>query len=131
MNTASQCGYTPQYAGLQQLYDGYRARGLVIIGVPSNNFGGQEPGSAAEIQHFCKANYGVTFPMAAKSDVVGPRAHPFYQWAAARLGPSATPRWNFHKILIDRTGSPIGAFPSSTTPEQLRPQIEAALGPQR
>lgn len=127
VNTASQCGYTPQYAGLQRLYDAYRARGLVIVGVPSNDFGGQEPGSAVEIRRFCKANYGVTFPMAAKYDVIGPHAHPFYQWAAAKLGPSARPQWNFHKILIDRAGRPIAAYPSQVPPEDLRPVIEKAL----
>ena len=127
VNTASQCGYTPQYAGLQRLYDAYRGRGLVIVGVPSNDFGGQEPGSAMEIRRFCKANYGVTFPMAAKVDVVGPHAHPFYRWAISKLGPAAQPQWNFHKILVDRRGRPIAAFPSRVTPEDLRPQIEKAL----
>jgi len=127
VNTASKCGFTPQYAGLQKLYDTYRTRGLVIVGVPSNDFGGQEPGTSTQIRQFCRANYGVTFPMTAKYDVVGAHAHPFYQWAAAKLGPSAEPRWNFHKILLDRAGHPIGAFASSITPEQLQPQIEAAL----
>ena len=131
VNTASKCGFTPQYAGLQQLYDGYRARGLVIVGVPSNNFGGQEPGTVREIQQFCRANYGVTFPMSAKYDVVGPQAHPFYKWASAKLGPSAQPQWNFHKILIGRDGRPIAAFPSRMTPMELRPAIERALGAQR
>jgi len=131
VNTASKCGFTPQYAGLQQIYNEYHARGFEIVGVPSNDFGGQEPGSAQEIQQFCQLNFGVTFPMAAKGDVIGNNRLPFYAWAQDRLGDSAIPRWNFHKILIGRDGRAIAAFPSAVTPmsDQLRTAINAALGP--
>jgi glutathione peroxidase len=130
VNTASRCGYTPQYEGLQRIYGEYRARGFEILGVPSNNFGGQEPGSAQEIQRFCALNYGVTFPMAAKTDVVGERAHPFYRWAEAQIGANAVPRWNFHKLLIGRDGRILAAFPSAVTPTsaELRAAIDRALG---
>jgi glutathione peroxidase len=102
VNTASQCGFTGQYAGLERLYKTRSRDGLIIVGVPSNDFGGQEPGSAGEIKRFCELNYGVTFPMAAKYVVTGPRAHPFYRNALARLGSSAEPAWNFHKILVGK-----------------------------
>lgn len=130
VNTASQCGFTPQYAGLQQIFNDYHARGFEIVGVPSNDFGGQEPGSAQEIQQFCQLNFGVTFPMAAKGDVIGDHRLPFYSWAQAQLGDSAVPRWNFHKILIGRDGRLIRAFPSATRPEsdEVRQAIVAALG---
>jgi glutathione peroxidase len=117
VNTASQCGFTGQYAGLETLYRARSRDGLVIVGVPSNDFGGQEPGSAGEIKRFCELNYGVTFPMAAKYVVRGPNAHPFYRSALARLGASAEPAWNFHKILVGKNGQPIAAFPSGTTPD--------------
>jgi glutathione peroxidase len=129
VNTASQCGFTGQYAGLERLYRARSGDGLVIVGVPSNDFGGQEPGSASEIKRFCELNYGVTFPMAAKYAVTGPRAHPFYRNALARLGQSAEPAWNFHKILIGKNGQPIVAFPSGVTPDapELARAINAAL----
>ncbi len=129
VNTASQCGFTGQYSGLEQLYRGRLHEGLVIVGVPSNDFGGQEPGSASEIKRFCELNYGVSFPMAAKNVVSGPRAHPFFRNAVALLGPSAEPAWNFHKILIGKNGQPIRAFPSGTTPNapELSGAITAAL----
>jgi glutathione peroxidase len=129
VNTASQCGFTGQYAGLETLYRARQRDGLVIVGVPSNDFGGQEPGSAGEIKRFCELNYGVTFPMAAKYVVRGPNAHPFYRNALARLGPSAQPTWNFHKILVGKNGQPIAAFPSGTTPDspELRRAINSAL----
>jgi glutathione peroxidase len=129
VNTASQCGYTGQYAGLETLYRNRQREGLVIVGVPSNDFGGQEPGSAGEIKRFCELNYGVTFPMAAKYVVRGPNAHPFYRNALARLGASAQPAWNFHKILVSKNGQPIAAFPSGTTPDspELGRAITAAL----
>ena len=129
VNTASQCGYTRQYDGLQKLYTELAPQGLVIIGVPSNDFGGQEPGSAKQIAQFCRMNFGVTFPMAAKSVVTGAQAHPFYRWALGTLGPSAAPQWNFHKILIGRDGRAIAAFPSAVTPDSpvLRARIQAAL----
>jgi len=129
VNTASQCGYTPQYEGLQRLQATYEAKGFSVIGVPSNDFGGQEPGSAEQIRSFCEANYGVTFPMAAKTPVTGKSAHPFYRWAVAELGPEAQPKWNFHKILIGRDGKLVGAFPSGVSPESARlvSAIEAAI----
>ena len=129
VNTASRCGFTPQYEGLQEIYDEYRAQGFDIVGVPANNFMGQEPGSAEEIQEFCTLNYGVTFPMAAKSEVVGAERHPFYAWAEAQLGEAAVPQWNFHKLLIGRDGRLIAAFPTRTEPtsEEVRNAIVAAL----
>jgi glutathione peroxidase len=129
VNTASRCGFTPQYEGLQTIYSEYSAQGFEVVGVPSNNFAGQEPGSAQEIQDFCSLNYGVTFPMAGKTEVVGAEAHPFYKWAEAQLGDSAVPGWNFHKLLISRDGRLIAAFPSDVEPtsEQLRAAISAAL----
>lgn len=130
VNTASLCGYTPQYAGLQELWARYRARGLVIIGVPSNDFGGQEPGEAAEISHTAHQTYGVGFPLAAKASVRGPNPHPFYKWAAAER-PLETPRWNFHKYLIGRDGRLAASFPSATTPQEPRliAAIEKELAP--
>ncbi|MBY0567077.1 MAG: glutathione peroxidase [Hyphomonadaceae bacterium] len=129
VNTASECGFTPQYEGLQAIYDEYQARGFEVVGVPANNFNGQEPGSAEEIQEFCTLNYGVTFPMATKTDVVGEARHPFYAWAEQQLGESAVPGWNFHKLLIGRDGRLIAAFGSSAEPtsDEIRAAIEAAL----
>ncbi len=129
VNTASRCGFTPQYEGLQQIFAEYHDRGFEIVGVPSNNFAGQEPGSAQEIQDFCTLNYGVTFPMAGKTEVIGAEAHPFYKWAEAQLGESAVPGWNFHKILIGRDGRLIAAFNTRTEPtsEELRAAITQAL----
>jgi glutathione peroxidase len=129
VNTASRCGFTPQYSDLQTLYEQYKDRGLVVLGVPSNDFGAQEPGSAEEIEEFCRLNYGVTFPMAAKSAVVGSDAHPFYLWAAEAFGDGAVPRWNFHKILIARNGAPVGAFPSRVRPssDEMIAAVEGAL----
>jgi glutathione peroxidase len=129
VNTASQCGYTGQYAGLETLWKSRQREGLVIVGVPSNDFGGQEPGSATEIKKFCELNYGVTFPMAAKYTVRGPSAHPFYRNAVSVLGPKAEPKWNFHKILIGKDGRPVAAFASAVTPQsaELSQAITAAL----
>ncbi len=129
VNTASRCGFTPQYEGLQQIYDEYHAQGFEIVGVPANNFMGQEPGSAEEIQEFCTLNYGVTFPMAAKTDVVGESRHPFYAWAETQLGEAAVPQWNFHKLLLGRDGRLLAAFPTRTEPtsEEVRNAINAAL----
>src|SRR6202140_1609899 len=103
VNTASLCGYTPQYAGLQELWTEFHGRGLTIIGVPSNDFGGQEPGGSSDIAETAQPQYGVTFPIAAKAVVNGPDAHPFYKWAA-EARPKDVPRWNFHKYLIGRDG---------------------------
>ena len=129
VNTASRCGFTPQYEGLEALYKAYRAKGLVILGVPSNDFGGQEPGSEAEIKKFCTVNFNIDFPMTTKAVVRGPQAHPFYKWAKAKLGGQAEPKWNFHKILIGRDGQPIAGFASTVTPQDktLKAAIEKAL----
>lgn len=131
VNTASKCGLTPQYKGLQALYDKRSKDGLVVIGVPSGDFAGQELATSKEIAEFCELNYGVTFPMAAKSKVTGAGAHPFYRWAAAAIGNDAVPRWNFHKILLDRNGRPVAAFGSRTQPEapEVQAAIQKALGP--
>lgn len=132
VNTASRCGFTPQYEGLQAIYDEYHGQGFEIVGVPANNFMGQEPGSTEEIQEFCTLNYGVTFPMAAKTEVVGDTRHPFFAWAEQQIGESAVPQWNFHKILIGRDGRVIAAFPTRTEPtsEEVRAAITAALAVQ-
>ena len=119
VNTASLCGYTPQYAGLQQLWSEFHDRGLMIIGVPSNDFGGQEPGGASEIAETARHQYGVTFPIAAKVVVTGPNAHPFYRWAADAR-PRDVPHWNFHKYLIGRDGYIAEAFPSAVDPSDTR-----------
>lgn len=129
VNTASECGFTGQYAGLEELWQAYRDRGLTVIGVPSNNFGGQEPLEGEEIKQFCKLNYGVTFPLADRTDVVGRNAHPFYGWALEQAGQKARPRWNFHKILLDRNGEITATFASSVEPtsSKVRAAIENAL----
>ena len=129
VNTASQCGFTKQYSGLQKLYDDYKDKGLVILGVPANDFGSQEPGNSEEIAQFCKLNFGVTFPMAAKQVVSGDTAHPFYLWARASLGFGTAPKWNFHKYLIARDGKLIDYFNSTTAPDndRLLQAIESAL----
>ena len=116
VNTASFCGYTPQYRDLEALWKQYRGRGLVVLGVPSNDFGAQEPGSASEIKQFCETNYDIDFPLTQKYRVIGGDAHPFYRWVAATLGEDAAPRWNFHKYLIGPDGELAGAWPSSVRP---------------
>jgi len=130
VNTASLCGYTPQYAGLQQLWMRFRNDGLLIIGAPSNDFGGQEPGGAEEIDHTAHQKYGVTFPLTAKVGVKGPSAHPFYRWAAAER-PLDAPRWNFHKYLVGRDGRITAAFSSEIEPADARvvTAITKELGP--
>jgi glutathione peroxidase len=129
VNTASFCGYTPQYRDLQQLWQRYRERGLVVLGVPSNDFGAQEPGSADEIASFCETTYAVDFPLAAKVAVIGATAHPFYRWVAATLGEDAAPRWNFHKFLVGPDGQLAGAWPSRVAPTDpaITGEIEALL----
>ena len=119
VNTASMCGYTPQYAGLQELWTEFGSRGLAMVGVPSNDFGGQEPGGATEIAETAQHQYGVTFPIAAKVDVVGPNAHPFYKWAA-QARPNQVPRWNFHKYLVGRDGYLAEVFASAVEPTDTR-----------
>ena len=119
VNTASLCGYTPQYAGLQQLWTRYHDRGLMIVGVPSNDFGGQEPGGAADIAKTAHGEYGVGFPLAAKAQVKGASPHPFYKWAAGER-PLETPRWNFHKYLVGRDGHIAAVFPTDIEPMDAR-----------
>jgi glutathione peroxidase len=132
VNTASQCGFTGQYEGLEKLYETYKDQGLVVIGVPSNDFGGQEPGTDAEIQKFACDHFHVTFPLTQKVDVVGDNAHPFYQWAAEqKAGNFLTriPRWNFHKYLVGRNGELLDSFAALTKPNDsgLQKEIEEAL----
>ncbi len=117
VNTASLCGFTPQYRGLQALHERYGERGLVVIGAPSNDFGGQEPKSASEIKEFCQGAFGVTFPLTEKVGVTGPNAHPFYKWARETGGQKLAPRWNFHKYLISADGKLVGAFSTRVKPE--------------
>ena len=119
VNTVSLCGYTPQYAGLQDIWGEFRERGLTVIGVPSNDFGGQEPGGTSEISETAHHQYGVTFPIAAKAVVVGAKAHPFYKWAA-EARPREVPRWNFHKYLIGRDGYIADVFASTVEPADTR-----------
>lgn len=118
VNTASLCGYTPQYAGLETLWLRYRDRGLVVLGVPSNDFGGQEPGGAADI-HATAHQHKVTFPLTEKVSVKGSESHPFYRWATVQR-PAEAPRWNFHKYLIGRDGTLAAAFPSAVDPADTR-----------
>jgi glutathione peroxidase len=133
VNTASFCGFTPQYRDLQALWERYRDRGLTVLGVPCNDFGHQEPGTAEEIKHFCHDKYGVDFPLADKEKVTGEDAHPFYQWAAQEAGADAAPRWNFHKYLIGPYGELAGAFPSQVKPldESVTEAIERLIEPSR
>jgi len=130
VNTASKCGFTPQYEGLEELYQRYRDRGLVVLGFPCNQFGEQEPGSAAEIGAFCQKNYGVSFPMFAKIEVNGDGAHPLYRWlkdAAPGLLGSKRIKWNFTKFLLDRNGAVKERYAPATKPEKLASDIEALL----
>lgn len=126
VNVASACGFTSQYRDLEALYESKVGKGLVIIGVPCNDFGHQEPGSEKDIREFCDSSYHVTFPMAAKVDIVAaPKRHPFYKWIAEELGESALPRWNFHKYLIGKDGELVEAFPSKAAP--LGPDMVGAI----
>ncbi len=130
VNTASQCGFTKQYAGLEKLYEELSGRGFSVLGFPCNQFGGQEPGDAAEIASFCSLNYGVRFPMFAKIDVNGADAHPLYRWlknAAKGLLGSEAIKWNFTKFLIDRNGHVVDRFAPTTEPSSLRERIEKLL----
>lgn len=130
VNTASRCAFTPQYEDLEALWDRYEALGLTVLGVPSNDFGRQEPGSNAEIADFCAATYAVSFPILAKSPVTGAAAHPLFAWAREAGGRPAVPAWNFHKILIGRDGSFVTAFPSYVKPSSsdVVQHVERALG---
>jgi glutathione peroxidase len=125
VNTASFCGYTPQYKGLEALWSRYRDKGLVVIGVPSNDFGAQEPKGEAAIKEFCEVNYDVDFPLTKKQVVKGKAAHPFYRWAAEIGGEAAEPKWNFHKLLIAPDGSLAKTFPTGVEP--MSPEITAAV----
>ena len=116
VNVASNCGFTKQYDDLQNLHDSYKDKGLVVIGMPSNQFGGQEPGSETEIKKFCETNFNITFQMTSKYDVKGDNAHPIYIWAKETFGKSTVPKWNFHKILINKEGKVEDTFASFTNP---------------
>jgi len=130
VNVASRCGFTPQYAGLEKLYGKYRQQGFFVLGFPSNQFGSQEPGTADEIKTFCQSQYGITFPLFAKTDVNGANAHPLYEFLKSEqpgiLGTLGI-KWNFTKFLVDRQGHPIKRFGPQDKPESLERDIEAAL----
>jgi glutathione peroxidase len=132
VNTASKCGFTPQYEGLEKLYEELHPKGLTILGFPCNQFGSQEPGGADEIGQFCQVNYGVSFPMFAKIDVNGAHAHPLYKFLTQEkrgiLGTSNI-KWNFTKFLIDRAGNVVARYSSLTKPEQIKPAIESCFKP--
>ena len=119
VNVASRCGYTPQYKDLQKLWSTYKEKNLIVIGVPTNNFR-QEPGSNKEIKNFCETNFGISFPMTEKINVIGNNSHPFYKWARNSYGMGAIPKWNFHKIIIDRNGKIIDTFNSFTKPSSKK-----------
>ena len=116
VNVASNCGFTKQYEDLQNLHESYKNKGLIVIGMPSNQFGGQEPGSESEIKNFCETNFNITFQMTSKYDVKGDNAHPIYIWAKETFGKSTVPKWNFHKILINKEGKVEDTFASFTNP---------------
>lgn len=129
VNTASLCGFTYQYAGLQDVWERYRDQGLVVLGVPSNDFGQQEPGQGEEIKHFCEVNFDVDFPLTAKQSVKGEGAHPFFKHVAETLGEDSLPRWNFHKYLVDPEGGLVGAWSSKIEPgsKEITDAIEQSL----
>jgi glutathione peroxidase len=129
VNVASKCGFTKQYTGLQTLYDNYKDKDFLVIGVPSNQFGGQEPGSNNEIKNFCETNFNITFPITDKVDVKGKNAHVLYKWAKENYGSSTVPKWNFHKILINKEGKIQDTFNSFITPlsDKITKQIELVL----
>ncbi|MEO6517971.1 MAG: glutathione peroxidase [Pseudoxanthomonas sp.] len=131
VNVASKCGFTPQYTGLEKLWQDYRARGLVVLGFPCDQFGNQEPGNEEEIRNFCSLNYAVDFPMFAKVDVNGAQAHPLWKWLKKEkgglLGIDAI-KWNFTKFLVSRDGTPLKRYAPTDTPESIAADIDAALG---
>jgi glutathione peroxidase len=131
VNTASACGFTPQFGGLQKLHETYGDRGLVVLGFPCNQFGSQDPGSNDEIASFCQLNYGVSFPMMAKVDVNGPEADPLFKWLTAEapglLGSKAI-KWNFTKFLVGKDGAVLQRYAPQSAPDALKKDIEAALG---
>ena len=120
VNVASQCGFTNQYEDMQKVWENYQKKGVIIIGVPSNDFGNQEPGNNKEIKDFCEAKFGISFPMTEKVSVKGSEAHPFYIWARENHGRSAIPKWNFHKIIIDKNGKIAETFSSITNPSSKK-----------
>ena len=129
VNVASKCGFTKQYADLQNLYDLYKEKGLIVLGVPSNQFGGQEPGSESEIKNFCETNFNISFPLTSKYDVKGENSHPIYLWAKNSYGKSTVPKWNFHKILVNKKGNVEDTFTSFTNPmsQKIKNKIETIL----
>ncbi len=129
VNVASQCGFTKQYEDMQNIWEKYQARGVIMLGIPSNDFGNQEPGTSKDIKNFCEAKFGITFPMTEKVSVKGENAHPFYKWAKDNHGNSAVPKWNFHKIIIGKNGKIYETFSSITNPNSKRfiKAIEKAL----
>ena len=120
INVASQCGFTSQYEDMQQIWEKYQSKGIIILGIPSNDFGQQEPGSNEDIKNFCEAKFGISFPMTEKVSVKGSDAHPFYIWARENHGKSAIPKWNFHKIIIDKNGKIAETFSSITSPSSKK-----------
>ena len=120
VNVASQCGFTKQYEDMQNIWDKYQSKGIIMLGIPSNDFGGQEPGNSTEIKNFCEAKFGITFPMTEKVSVKGAEAHPFYVWAKENHGKAAIPKWNFHKIIIDKNGKIAETFSSITKPSSKK-----------
>ena len=120
VNVASQCGFTNQYEDMQNIWEKYQSKGIVILGVPSNDFGKQEPGSNNDIKNFCEAKFGISFPMTEKVSVKGSNAHPFYIWARENHGKTAIPKWNFHKIIIGKNGKVVDTFTSITNPSSKK-----------
>jgi len=129
VNVASQCGFTKQYEDMQNIWDKYQEQGIVMLGIPSNDFGNQEPGTSKDIKNFCESKFGITFPMTEKAIVKGENAHPFYKWAKENHGKSAVPKWNFHKIIIGKDGKIFDTFTSITKPSSKKfiKAIEKAL----
>ncbi len=129
VNVASNCGFTKQYSELQELYEKYNNKDFIVLGVPSNQFGGQEPGDNKEIKDFCETNFNITFPMTSKYNVKGKDAHPIFLWAKENFGKSAVPKWNFHKILINKDGKIADTFSSFTKPmsKKIIDKIEQIL----
>ena len=129
VNVASFCGFTPQYTELQKLHETYGPKGLVVLGVPSNDFGAQEPKSESEIKKFCETSFGVTFPMTTKERVIGVDAHGLYEWISGHAGEAVAPKWNFHKFLFDKDGHLAGSWPSKVSPtsKEITGEIEAML----
>jgi len=129
VNVASQCGFTKQYEGMQKVWEKYESKGFVMLGVPSNDFGNQEPGNSKDIKNFCEAKFGITFPMTEKISVKGENAHPFYKWAERNYGKGAIPKWNFHKIIIGKDGKIEDTFASITKPSSKKfiQAVEKAL----